>query len=83
MSNDQLKEMAVDVKETLHQLGLTHLMVAVRGRDISVYSEHRGDRENRCRFTNIGENYFSLCVADHTGKWEPTLLLDPLWSCWN
>jgi hypothetical protein len=56
----------------LKDAGLTHLKTALRGKNISIYSEFEGSRENRCRFSQISGLDFALGMADHNGKWEYT-----------
>lgn len=60
------------IKRKLNQIDLKHLNVGVRGKNIVIYSEYDGNRENRCRFTNISTGIYELGMADHNGKWEPT-----------
>lgn len=60
------------IKSRLKETGLNHLNVGVRGRNIVIYSEHDGEKENRCRFTDISRGMYELGMADHNGKWEPT-----------
>lgn len=61
-----------EIKEKLKQMGLNHLSAGVRGKNIVIYSEYNGNRENRCRFTNISAGTYVLGMADHNGKWEAT-----------
>jgi hypothetical protein len=60
------------VKEKLHKKRLTYLNVAVRGKNIVIYSEYEGRKENRCRFTQIGGGQYMLGMADHNNRWEDT-----------
>lgn len=60
------------IKEKLDQMSLKHLNVAVRGKNIVIYSESDGNKENRCRFTSLSGATYELGMADHRGKWEPT-----------
>lgn len=54
-----------NVQIKLHNAGLNHLKTGVRGKNISVYSEYEGSRENRCRFTQLPGQKFMLGMADH------------------
>lgn len=60
------------IKDKLDQMGLTHLHVGIRGKNIVIYSEFGGNKENRCRFTNLSGSTYELGMANHNGKWEPT-----------
>ncbi len=64
--------LAVKVLKLLEEKGHTHLKVTTRASNIVIYSQHARDKENRCRFAKISGNTFSLHMADHKGKWEPT-----------
>lgn len=60
------------IKGKLEQMGLKHLQVAARGRNVVIYSEFGGNKENRCRFTKLSGATYELGMADHNCKWEPT-----------
>lgn len=60
------------IKDKLEQMNLKHLDAAVRGKNIVIYSEFEGKKENRCRFTQVSTRTYELGMADHNGKWEPT-----------
>ena len=60
------------VLKILEAKDLTHLHVTVRASNIVIYSQHGKDKDNRCRFVKLSANTFSLHMADHRGKWEPT-----------
>lgn len=77
MSNN-LREKAREVEERLHHMDLTHLNTLVFGESIVVFSEYRGERENRCRFTDIMGERFSLSMVGHSGTWEKTPLTGTL-----
>jgi hypothetical protein len=63
----------LQVEKRLEENELNHLHVAVRGNNIVVYSEHEKQKENRCRFTQVGSNSYILNMASpRSGKWEPT-----------
>ena len=60
------------IEGKLSQMELKHLHVTARGKNIVIYSEFAGNKENRCRFTNLSGATYELGMADHNGKWEPT-----------
>jgi hypothetical protein len=60
------------IKQKLDQIDLKHLNVGVRGKNIVIYSECDGNRENRCRFAHISTGMYELGMANHNGKWELT-----------
>lgn len=72
MPDNILKWISEGVENQLHDAGLNHLKTGVRGKSIVVYSESDGNKENRCRFTQISGQIFVLGMADHNGKWETT-----------
>ncbi len=67
-----LQGISAGVEIKLHSAGLNHLKTGVRGKNIVVYSEYNGSRENRCRFTFVSGQKYILGMADHNGKWETT-----------
>ena len=72
MPDNMLQVIGDTVQMKLHEVGLYHLKAGVRGKSISVYSEYEGNRENRCRFTQVSGKQFILGMADPNGKWEST-----------
>lgn len=72
MPDNMLQVIGDDIQRKLREAGLQHLKTGVRGKNISVYSEYEGSRENRCRFTLMPGRKFVLGMADHNGKWEAT-----------
>ena len=60
------------VENKLQENHLTHLSVTVRRNNIVVYSEYEKQKENRCRFTQVRTNSYTMDMANHRGKWEAT-----------
>lgn len=72
-----MPEMHVELKscrigDLLEKKGLHHLKVCVRGKNIVIYSENEGIKENRIRFTYTKAGIYILGMADHNGKWDQT-----------
>ena len=72
MPDNMMQVVGDTVQRKLCEAGLNHLKTGVRGKNISVYSEYEGSRENRCRFIQMSGKEFKLGMADHNGKWEST-----------
>jgi len=57
----------------LHQKGLGHLKVLVRGQHFVIYSTSpEGDKFNRVRLSRISSVEYQLGIANHMGRWEAT-----------
>jgi hypothetical protein len=62
----------------LHKAGLTHLRVRRYGSLLVIESGPKGDSVKHARFRRVTTQYWTLEMATHRGKWEPTPLRDVL-----
>ena len=72
MTKYLLEQDKLHVEKRLHENHLNHLNVAIRGKNIVIYSEYEKQKENRCRFTQMRTNSYIMNMANHKGKWEST-----------
>lgn len=61
-----------EVVNLLKMNGFSHLKVLARGKHVVIYSEDDGEKINRVRFSHLENEFFSLGVANHRGRWEVT-----------
>ena len=57
-----------------------HLSARRRGDAIIIESGPKADRSSHVRLRRVGVHRWSLEVADHQGRWEPTPYVDTLES---
>lgn len=62
------------LENELHEQGYAHVQVRPYGSHLVIFSVEEGQRVNRARLTKVSTQYFTLSMADHRGKWEPTPL---------
>ena len=62
----------------LHGRGLTHLRVRHRGDLLTIESGGEADPIRHARLRHVTVHYWTLEVATHTGRWEPTPIRDTM-----
>lgn len=72
MANIMIQIDMSKLSKKLIEVDLTYLKVGARGNSISIFSEYEGEKENRCRFTKINKDTYTLSMSNRNGKWEAT-----------
>jgi hypothetical protein len=69
---------ATDTERFLHEQGYEHLRVRKHGALLIIESGPQDDPVNHARFRRVSVNYWTLEMATHMGRWEPTGMRDVL-----
>lgn len=63
-----------ELSHHLKQAGLDHLRVTKRGDLLTIVSGVPGDEVKHARLRRVTVQYFELEIADHRGRFEPTMV---------
>jgi len=58
------------IQNWLHEQSMNHLHVRKQGKSLLIFSFENEEIANRAVLVRFPNNDYSLCVANHRGKWE-------------